>query len=342
MPAALQLVTPPGVAGAGAWVFEPITTVLLALFAVAVAVGGSRARRSGLDWSPWRALSFGAGILSAILVVDAWPGVYARTLMSVFVSQQLVLLLVSPLLIAYGRPLVPLRALFPAARLPVAWSRALRVVTYPLLGPLLVPIALGVVVFTSLPTQMSHHLLVAGAVHLALVLLGFAIAAPLARDAAYASSLAFGLALSVGLVELLIDAIPGIALRLDTHVLASVTALASRRDWGPSPISDQQTAGAVLWTVAEILDLPFLLIVVLQWFRADAGEARRIDAELDRAAREAALRRPVTTAEATGARTEAADEPARDRPWWEQDASVFGDGRSRSFEADSRRRRKDI
>jgi putative membrane protein len=333
---AQHLVSSPGSAGAGAWTFEPITTVALVLFAGAVFAGARRSRRvSGSSWTGWRAASFSAGIAIGLLAVDGWPGVYARTLFSVFISQQLVLLLISPLLIACGRPLGPLRVLFPSVSLPHPLARVLGVLTHAVVGPALVPVAMSVVAFTSLPADMAHHILLAGVVHVFFIALGLAIAAPFARDVAHGSSLAFGLALSVGILELLIDAVPGIVLRLNSHVLASVTDLAARRTWGPSRLLDQQAGGDIWWCVAEALDLPFLIVVVVQWIRADTQEARRIDAELDRAAHEAALRRPVTVAEATAPAGESGPAdvtPARDRPWWEKDARVFGDARSRALQ----------
>jgi putative membrane protein len=340
MPAVLQFVSSPGHAGAAAWTFEPITTVALLLLAAAVFVGRRRApaASAAITASRWRLASFGAGIVVGLLAVNGWPAVYARTLMSVFVSQQLVLLLVSPVLVAFGRPLDALRYVRPGWTPPRPLTWVIRVATHALVGPLLVPIALSIVVFTGLPTHMANQVAVAGVVHLALLVVGLAIAAPLARDTSYLSSLAFGMALAFGLVELLVDAIPGIALRLDSHVLASVTDLAGRRDWGPTPISDQQTAGAIVWIVAEVLDLPFLLIVVVQWVRADTREAHRIDAQLDRAETEVALRRPVTVDEASGREPPPAD-PGREVPWWEKDAGVFGDARSRALESRRRPRR---
>ena len=49
-------------------------------------------------------------------------------------------------------------------------------------------------------------------------------------------------------------------------------------DWAAS---DQRAAGAILWAVGEGIDVPFLLIIVTLWMRADAAEARRHDAWLD-------------------------------------------------------------
>jgi putative membrane protein len=52
-------------------------------------------------------------------------------------------------------------------------------------------------------------------------------------------------------------------------------------DWLPAPIRDQQTAGSVLWCTAELLDLPFLILVFRQWMKADARDAAEVDAVLE-------------------------------------------------------------
>ena len=66
------------------------------------------------------------------------------------------------------------------------------------------------------------------------------------------------------------------------------------------------TAGSDPWVVAELLDLPFLLIVATRWIKVDAREAARIDADLD-------ARRPAVGG---------GGEPAQDRPWWLDDPQL--------------------
>jgi putative copper resistance protein D len=306
---------------AGAWTFDPWTTGVLVLLLGGVLLGGRRAT----GWSWGRLAPLGAGLLLALVAVDAWPGVYARSLLSVLVSQQLTLLLVAPVLIAFGRPAEPLRAL--GLRLPAPLATAHRRLGHPLLGPILVPLITALLYFSPLLEVAVSSRLGADLIHVGLLLVGAVVAAPLARDDLGASSLGVGLVLFVGLIELLVDAIPGIALRLASGTLGPVVTLAGSRDWGPTAHHDQQLGGAILWAVAELVDLPYLLIVLGQWIRADAREAVRVDEELDREALERRVRRPVTVQEAVGATTE----PEREPPWWERDPSVFGEHRARGL-----------
>jgi len=119
-----------------------------------------------------------------------------------------------------------------------------------------------------------------GAVHLLLLAAGILIAIPLVDSNDNRTSLAVGLSLGVGFVELILDAFPGIALRFQTHMTLAHFAI-GRPTFASDSIDDQHTAGAILWVVAEILDLPFLILAATRWIKADAREAAVLDAELD-------------------------------------------------------------
>ena len=94
-------------------------------------------------------------------------------------------------------------------------------------------------------------------------------------------SMAVALALTIGVFELLLDAIPGIVLRLRTTLITSYFDHRTAHTWSPSALHDQQLGGAVLWCVAELIDLPFLLLVYLRWLRADERDAAQIDTVLE-------------------------------------------------------------
>jgi putative membrane protein len=127
------------------------------------------------------------------------------------------------------------------------------------------------------------------------------------------SSLAVGLSLAIGSFELVLDAIPGIALRLQTHLATSYFDYRHQHSWSPSALHDQQFAGAVLWCAAEVIDLPFLLLVFRRWIRADARDAAQVDAvlEAERAARASLAPEP-----------QPGDEGPADAPWWLSDPAM--------------------
>jgi len=134
------------------------------------------------------------------------------------------------------------------------------------------------------------------------------------------TSLALAIAVAVGLAEFLLDAVPGMVVRLRTHLLAPEYWGTLHRPWGPSPLTDQQHAGAVLWFVAEVADLPFLVILVLRWVRADAREAIHIDYQLDNPGLVASPQ-PAPSPAAAGSGELG---PGLLRPWWETDPARLG------------------
>ncbi|HKT01345.1 MAG TPA: cytochrome c oxidase assembly protein, partial [Rugosimonospora sp.] len=178
----------------------------------------------------------------------------------------------------------------------VLGSRAATFFTVPVVSPLLLAVIPFLLYFTPVYRLSLTHPALLPPVHLVLLLVGVAVLVPLWEADTLATRVPYALALLFALIELLADAVPGIVVRLDTHLLAAGYFAALARPWGPSPLHDQQLGGDLLWCVGEAVDLPFLALLVVQWVRADAREAARVDRELDLAADP--------------------DEPLQ-RPWWE-------------------------
>jgi putative copper resistance protein D len=238
------------------------------------------------------------------------------------------------MLLVFGRPLTLARAVRNDSRpLPAP----LRALSSPIVGPALIPIVTGLVFFTPLLDDSMRHVALGWAIRIGLVGIGVFFALPLAgEDGADALPLALAIAAFVGLIELLADAVPGMVLRLRTHVL-DPTWFGVGRHWGPSALGDQQTAGAILWSVAELLDLPFLIFIVYQWTKADARQAAAVDAALD--AQDARRETARTARAAPGMAVVGPDpeQPGTERPWWETDAGVLGERRSASLRESARR-----
>ncbi len=79
-------------------------------------------------------------------------------------------------------------------------------------------------------------------------------------------------------VEMLLDAIPGLLLRLNDGVLDHAPAILGRLPgWFPSALHDQHLSGDFLWFIAEIVDVPVLIILFVRWTRSDRRESRKMD-----------------------------------------------------------------
>ncbi len=282
-------------------------TVCLLVAVVAVYVRARRRIRArGVAWGGHRDLAFVAGVLLTAWVTCGFPQARASQLMWVFTAQQLLLLLVLPVILVAAQPVGLAKAAYgpEAALARLTASRAARVAGHPAVTLVYVPLMTWLLFFAGVGELAVRSTPAGWVLHVVVLLVGAVIALPLVQEEDDRSSLAVGAAIAVGAVELLLDAVPGIVLRLETHLMMPAFAV-GRPSWSPSWLSDQQLAGTILWTVAELLDLPFLVLAFRQWLRVERRETSRIDAELDRAA--AASAGGVATGD---------DAPAATRPWW--------------------------
>jgi cytochrome c oxidase assembly factor CtaG len=301
------------------WRVDPVMLVFVSGCAAAYLVGVRRIARSGGRWPRRRVAGFLVGVASLVWTSMGWPALYGSVLFSVYAMQLIVLLTVVPFLLALGRPLELARTSLGTAGLvrldAVLSSRPGRVFTVPVVSPLLLAVVPFVVFFTGMYPASLSHLGLLWLLHLGLVLVGLVVLVPLWESDAVAARVAYPLALLFAFIELLADAVPGIVIRLNTHVIALGYLSGLGRPWGPSLLRDQQIGGDLLWCIGEAVDVPFLALLLFAWVRSDAREAARIDDALD----------PASAGRAGSAPVEMG------RPWWETDASVFGD-RAGQFE----------
>lgn len=269
-----------------------------------------RVTAAGGQWSAKRTTLFLIGIGGYLWCVDGFLNAYRTTLLAVWTVQVLALLLVIPIALMAGRP-VELAVLSASRRSLVSTicdSRVARFVGHPFVGPAVVPLICAVLFFARCADLWSSQSWIATALGLAVVGVGCLIARSLASDDPGEASLTVGVALMVSIVELLIDAVPGIVLRLETH-LVTVHFAVAHAVWAMSPLADQRTAGSILWGVAEALDVPVLVLVFLRWGRVDERESRRVDQLMD----EAELEALVAGQDA---------QLASSQPWWVSDPQM--------------------
>ena len=290
------------------WTVQPVA-LAVALVLVAAYVHGVRK----VDrWPALRSTLFGAGILLLLWASCGFLQVYASSLYWVWTTQTLVLWLAVPILVLSGHLVQLARTLSgPAGRLDtVLRSRFCRVVANPLVGPALVPVLSGVLFFGPLPAWTIEWPAVGWLIQVALLGIGALMVLPLVGLDESASSLAVGLSLAIGSFELVLDALPGVILRLHTGLVTSWFDFRAQHRWTPDALHDQRVAGAILWCIAEIIDLPFLVLVYRRWIRADARDAAEVDAVLEA---ERAARRALP---------DSGQDAERDAPWWLSDPAM--------------------
>jgi len=211
---------------------------------------------------------------------------YEKTLLSVHMTQHMVLSMVAPIFLALGAPVTLALRTLPRrprrALLAVLHARPLAVLAFPLVAFGIFVMSPFALYFTDLYRLSLQNVLVHEWVHLHFLAAGCLFLWPL-----------------IGL-----DPLPGrwphpgrvllMLLMLPFHTVLGLTIMQSTTliggDWYPSlglawadPGADQRLAGGILWTGGELVTVTVLGVLVVQWIHASEREARRIDRELDRA-----------------------------------------------------------
>jgi cytochrome c oxidase assembly factor CtaG len=281
--------------GLTSWAFDAGAFALVALLGGAYAQGVRRLRRQREPWPVGRTIWFTLGLVVLVVTTMSFLGAYAHTLFWVTAAQMALLLTVVPVLLVLGGPVSLLVRAVPQwePRVErVLASAPIRILTFPVIGSVLVATMPFLVYYTPWFEATLRSLPMFWLLHVVLLAVGFVFFWPvisLDRE----PRIHYVALTVIVFAETLFDAVPGIAIWLGKSPIAGDYYRAVARPWGRSMLSDQQFGGVVLWAVGELVGLPLVALVVVQWMRSDAREAVRIDRELDLAdaAREAALSR---------------------------------------------------
>jgi cytochrome c oxidase assembly factor CtaG len=299
------------------WTADPWALAVLLLLGAAYLAGVARVRRAGGKWPAGRVVAFCAGGIGlALIATSSFLAVYWPVLFYVRAVQTVVLLLAVPLFLALGRPLSLAVAAAPrlGPRLAAAATgRVAGVLTFPAITALALVLTPFLLYFTAWYPAGFHDATVRELTYAALVLPGLFFFWTLLRVDPVPREYPYLVALWVTAAEVVGDAVLGLAVIADHHLIAGSYYHLLARPWGPSPASDQVIGGGALWILGDLVGLPFLAAVLIAMIREDESQAHVIDAELD--AQEAA-----TSASAP----EASTPDAAQRPWWEADQRFRG------------------
>jgi cytochrome c oxidase assembly factor CtaG len=324
------------------WTLDlPVLLVVLAAAGLYLA-GVRRVRRAGQAWPAARAVAFLAGGTGALVIATmSFLGVYQRVLFWPRAVQNVLLLLVVPLFLALGRPLSLLIA---AAPRPGSWaqavvrSRAALVLTFPAITALVLVIVPFLLYFTPWYEAGLRSDAVRELTYFALLAPGLVFFWTLLRVDPVPKAYPYLVSLWVTGAEVVGDAVLGLAIIADQHLIAGSYYQALGRPWGPTLRADQVIGGGALWILGDLVGLPFLAAQLIQMIREDEQEAAEVDAELDAKERQAAARAAAPRQDgdaAPGGAAAGADlagAAADGQPWWESDPRFTGRFRGRDGE----------
>jgi len=229
---------------------------------------------------------FLGGLAVVALALQSGIGVYDDTLFWAHMAQHMLLSMLAPIFLALGAPVTLLLRTLPTGgrrRLAGALrSLPAKVLVNPLVGFALLFGTPFVLYFTGLYGLTLRNDLVHELLHLHFVVAGCVFFWPIVGIDPVPGRLAHPLRMLLLFVTLPAHAWLGITIMSDNAVIAGSYYRALARPWGPSLLHDQTIGGGLLWATGDLVGVVVLAALFVQWSRADAREAARVDRTLDR------------------------------------------------------------
>lgn len=268
----------------GSWSVEPGLIALLSITAGSYLCGVRRARRS---WPMWRTTSFLAGLFVLALALLSGIDQYADELLSVHMTQHLLLVLVAPALLLWGAPvrlaLAGCRSRGRAVLGGVLSSRAVRTLARPFVGFTMFSLAVLATHLTGLFELALEHPLAHALEHAVYFWAGVLLLAPLigTDPLPHRPGPVGGFCwLMGGMVAM---AVPG-ALLTFAPTVRYAFYLKPARALGRSALADQHLAGAIMWVGGGILMFALALGVAMSAMLAEERRQQRRELHSERAA----------------------------------------------------------
>jgi putative copper resistance protein D len=268
------------------WRFEPIVLTALVIAATGWVILSRRVAASHPDHPhpTWRGAAFLGGLATLAVALMSPIEAYEGSLFSVHMLQHMLLELVAAPLLLLGAPAtLALRAASPSVRrglLAVLHSRAVSVLSFPLLAWVLFAAVNWGWHFSSLYDQALENRWLHDLQHLsflgaALLFWWPVIGADPARWRLPHPVRLFYLFLAMPQNSFLGIALMSAPVALYPHYLTNL------RDWGPTPIADQNVGGMLMWVGGDVVFLLAMGFVVAAWVRHEDRRTARADARDD-------------------------------------------------------------
>lgn len=268
------------------WTFEPLPLLGIALAGGLYLLGVRRMRAAGNPWPLSQTASFLAGLTWMLIAVASPLATYDTVLLSVHMVQHMILAMLAPIFLVLGRPLtLALRTLPPRGRgvvLTVIHSRVAAVLTFPVVAGFIFVVNPFVLYFSGLYEQTLENPWLHDLNHVHFVAVGTLWYAALLAVDPLPRRPSYPIRVIAGFLTLPFHAWLGVAIMSMNTLIASDWYLGQGREWGASPLSDQKTAGGILWASGDLIGLVVFAALFRGWIKESEREARREDRRLDR------------------------------------------------------------
>jgi putative membrane protein len=271
--------------------FQPIPVIPVIAIGIGLLylIGAVQQWAASRRWSVVRTVCFLAGCALTAVTMGAGIEGYGYVLLSVFIFQQLTLMMAIPVLLVLGSPgtlllrSVPHRGigkLVLRASLGLLRSALMRFLIHPV-----VMIPLFLAAFYGLYfTEAASWLLATWGGHLSLELFflvsGLLFTAPLiSSDPLPRRQSHLGKLLDV-FAEMPLHAFFGVIMMSAPAVMVKYFDSTSPQ-WGIDPVKDQQIAGGLAWSYGELPSVIMLLVLLIRWEKDDTRNAKRASRAAD-------------------------------------------------------------
>jgi putative copper resistance protein D len=257
----------------GRWQSAPIVTAIAVIAAAAYLWGVFRVarRHPARPWPRWRTGMFLGGVLVIVLATESGVGAYDDVLFWDHMIQHLLLIMVAPALLIAGRPVT---LLLHASRNPLhtwvkraARSRVAAALTWPPFGVAAYAATIAGTHLTSFMNLVLTNDGVHNAEHALYIIVGYLYLLPLIGSEPIRWRISYPVRLIFLFIAMPVDAFTGVALGSYSSDPFPVTA-GMRRPWGPSPLDDVHTGGAVMWVGGSAIMFVLIMLTFLAWSRA--------------------------------------------------------------------------
>jgi len=234
--------------------------------------------------SRWRTASFLSGLLVLLVALTSPIDAYEGSLFSVHMLQHMLLELVAaPLLVLAAPATLALRAATPWVRgvlLAVLHSRVVAVVSFPLLAWIVFAGVNWGWHFSGLYDQALEDPGLHDLEHLSFLAAALLFWWPVAGLDPSRWRMPYPVRLFYLFLAMPQNSFLGVALMSAPEVLYP-HYLSNVRDWGPTPIVDQNVGGMLMWVGGDVAFLLAMGLIVAAWVRQEDRRTARVDARLD-------------------------------------------------------------
>ena len=268
------------------WTFDPAVwlPVLLAAATGLWAVRRVNAGHPANHVPAGRTWAFLGGLAATLVALQSGIERYDTTLFSVHMIQHLLLVFVAaPLLILSAPVTLALRAATPGGRrrlLGVLRSRPVTVIGHPLVAWLAFAAAMWGSHVTPLFDAALEEPLVHDLEHVLYLGTALLLWMPVAGVDPAPWRLPYPARIFYVLLQLPLNSFLGVVILFADRPIYP-HYVTTGRSWGPSPLEDQQAAGALMWGLGDLAFLVAILLVIAAWMRDEEATTRRREAMED-------------------------------------------------------------